>query len=93
MDNNEIRLVVLGLPYDTSEEDVRAIIEPYGPIGYFSYPVGFEGGHRGYAFFGLDPQMAEQAMREISQLERGNQGRRLRCELARPRESRRDWRD
>ena len=82
-----VRLFVGNLPYDVTEEELKAFFAPVGPLAHAFIPVDRETGkRRGFAFVEFEDRgMADEAVRKLNN--QTLRGRSVSVNEARPRES------
>lgn len=67
--NNASRLIVRNIPFHTTEQDLRSIFLPYGPVHTIHIPRKTDGRMRGFAFvWMLSKKDAERAMEKCNGL-------------------------
>ncbi len=60
------KLYVGNLPFSTTEEDIRGLFEPFGPLESFNLITDRDTGRfRGFGFIELEDAAAESAMKEL----------------------------
>ena len=85
------KIYVGNLPFSATDEEVRELFDPYGPVDSVQLITDRETGRpRGFGFVEMSSGAAE-AIEALNQTEMG--GRRLNVNEARPREDRRPSRD
>ena len=85
------KLYIGNIPFDTTEEEIKALFEPFGPVESLDLINDRDTGRfRGFGFVELEDDVADNARKELDGKELG--GRMLRVNEAEDRPKRRDYR-
>jgi RNA recognition motif-containing protein len=87
------RIYIGNLPYESTEEDIRALFEQHGTVHSVDVLIDrYTGRSRGFGFVEMDDSEAQKAIGELNGADFG--GRNLRVDMARERQERssaRSW--
>ncbi len=85
------KLYIGNIPFETTEDEIRALFEPFGPVESLDLINDRDTGRfRGFVFVELEDDVADKARKELDGKELG--GRMLRVNEAEDRPKRRDYR-
>lgn len=85
------KLYIGNIPFETTEEEIKALFEPFGPVESLNLINDRDTGRfRGFGFVELEDDVADKARKELDGKELG--GRMLRVNEAEDRPKRRDYR-